>query len=170
MDYQKELIIDFARRTRSNLEYIEKAEERGENVFEVTQLANFLLGLLVFPREHYMQSIPDTPLTVLAEQGWPEITTTQGELKEDTLKHLIRMLRNGIAHCNVAFDADERSQITGLTIWNTRGRTKTWEVRLTIADLRAIAFKFVELMEERNSSSYRRNTGEVLPSEEGGCL
>lgn len=52
MDYQKEVIIDFARRTRANLEFIECAEKCGESVFEVIRLANSLLGLLVFPREH----------------------------------------------------------------------------------------------------------------------
>lgn len=149
MDYQKEFVIDFARRTRSNLEFIEAAERRGESVFEVTQLANSLLGLLVFPREQYMRSIPDTSLRELAEQGWPNIRSTHGELKEDTLKQLMRMLRNGIAHCNVEFIADERSAITGLTIWNTDKRGhRTWEATLMIDDLRSIALKFVELMED----------------------
>jgi hypothetical protein len=168
VDYQKDFIIDFARRTRSNLEYIEKAQERGESVFEVTQLANSLLGLLVFPREQYMSRIPDTPLTVLIEQGWPEITTTHGGLKEDTLKQLMRMLRNGIAHCNVEFTADDRSQITGLRIWNTKGHSKTWEVTLTVADLRAIAFKFVELLAEDTESSSSESPSEALVHRQGG--
>ncbi len=85
MEYQKEVIIDFARRTRANLEFIERAEKCGESVFEVTQLANLLLGLLVFPREHYMQSIPETPLPELVEQGWPEVRTTHGQLSPNTI-------------------------------------------------------------------------------------
>ncbi len=148
MDYHKEFIIDFARRTRSNLEHVEAAEKRGEAVFEVTQLANSLLGLLVFPREHYMRHIPDTPLAELVAKGWPDIRTTHGQLPQDTLRQLMRMMRNSIAHCNVEFVADEESQITGIKVWNTRGGQKTWQAELTIDDLRAIALKFVELMEQ----------------------
>lgn len=153
MDYHKEFIIDFARRTRANLEFIESASEQGANVFEVTQLANSLLGLLVFPREHYMRRIPDTPLGQLVEQGWPDIKTTHGRLKQDTLKQLMRMLRNGITHCNVEFLAGPDMQITGLTIWNsvedrnTGHNRRTWQAELTIADLRDIAFQFIELIE-----------------------
>lgn len=151
MDYQKEVIIDFARRTRTNLEFIEKAETRGESVFEVTQLANSLLGLLVFPREHYMDNIPDIPLSTLVEQGWPDIRTTHGKLPQNTLKQLMRMLRNSIAHFNVEFLAHEDRQITGLRVWNTKDKQITWQAELTINDLRTISIKFVELMEQEQS-------------------
>ena len=159
MDYQKEFIIDFARRTRRNLEFIEAAEKQGEDVLEVTQLANSLLGLLVFPREHYMKTIPNTPLSKLVEQGWPDIRTTYGKLKKDTLRQLMRMLRNSIAHCNVEFLADADSQITGIKVWNIyedkkgETRTKTWEAELSIADLRSIAFKFIELENSSEASA-----------------
>jgi hypothetical protein len=154
MDYQKEFVIDFARRTRSNLEFIEAAEKRGEAVFEVTQLANSLLGLLVFPREHYMRSIPDTPLPNLVKMGWPDIRTTLGQLPQDTLRQLMRMLRNSIAHCNVEFVADQDSRITGIVVWNTnKDGHRTWQAELTIDDLRAIAFKFVELIENNGTPS-----------------
>jgi hypothetical protein len=56
MDYQKEFIIDFARRTRANLEFIESAKR--PDVFEVTQLFNSMLGLLVFPQQSYIDRIP----------------------------------------------------------------------------------------------------------------
>ena len=149
MDYQKQFIIDFAKRTRANLEFIEAAQSRGENVFEVTQLANSLLGLLVFPREHYMKSIPNTHLSELAEQGWPTIRTTHGKLKQNNLKQLMRMLRNSIAHCNVEFIADENSEIIGIKVWNKNDNgEKTWQAKLSIDDLRSIAFKFIELIEK----------------------
>ncbi len=43
--------IEFARRTKVNLEFIEQAKRAGESVHEVTQLALSLLGLIVFPKE-----------------------------------------------------------------------------------------------------------------------
>ena len=158
MDYHKEFVIDFARRTRSNLEYIEAAEERGESVYEVTQLANSLLGLLVFPREHYMQTVPDTPLSELVERGWPDIRPTHGQLPQDTLRQLMRMLRNSIAHCNVEFVADQDSEITGMKVWNTKGGHRTWQAELTIDDLRTIAFKFVELIENNSKPKSQETT------------
>lgn len=149
MEYQNEVIIDFARRTRANLEFIEHAEKCGESVFEVTQLANSLLGLLVFPREHYMERIPDTPLPELVEQGWPNVRTTHGQISPNTLKQLMKMLRNGIAHCNVDFVVGEDRKITGIQVWNkTNAGIKTWHAELTINDLRTIAIKFVELIEQ----------------------
>ncbi len=151
MDYHKEFIVDFAQRTRANLEFIEAAEQDGKSVFEVTQLANSMLGLLVFPRENYTKNIPETPLSDLVNQGWPEIHTTLGKLPKDNLRQLMRMLRNSIAHCNVEFVADTDSVITGIRLWNSitrNGRkSKTWQTELSIADLRTIAFKFIELIE-----------------------
>jgi len=148
MEYHEEVVIDFARRTRANLEVIEKSANQGESVYEVTQLANSLLGLLVFPREHYMRSIPNTPLPELVNQGWPEVHTTHGQLPQNTLQQLMRMLRNSVAHCNVEFIVADDRQITGIKVWNTKGREKTWESELTIKDLRTIAIKFVELIEQ----------------------
>lgn len=147
MDYHKDFIIDFARRTRANLAFIDSAEERGAKVYEVTQLANSLLGMLVFPREHYMRSVPETPLSELVQQGWPEIKTTHGSLPEENLKQLMRMLRNSIAHCNVEFLANAEHRIIGIKLWNKRGRETTWQAELSIHDLRTLAFKFIEMLE-----------------------
>lgn len=162
MNYHENVIIDFARRTRANLEYIEAAKGRGETVFEVTQLANSLLGLLVFPQQRYFSKIPETPLAELVEKGWPRIEATHGELPKDNLRQLLRMLRNSIAHCNVEFIAETAGTneiITGIKVWNTievekteegkktKVRRKTWEATLSIQDLRTIVFKFIEMIE-----------------------
>jgi hypothetical protein len=148
MNYQEEFILDFAKRTRANLEFIERAAD--PNVYEVTQLFNSMLGLLVFPQQSYMDRIPETPLHDLVNSGWPAIKVT-GPALCTNLQHLIRMLRNGVSHCNVEFMADELKQITGLRIWNHKGGNwrngKNWEAELSIEDLRTIAFKFIELME-----------------------
>ena len=57
MQYQ-DLVRDFARRTRTNLEFIRHARNHGESVYEVTQLVNSMLGLLVFPQQQYVDRIP----------------------------------------------------------------------------------------------------------------
>ena len=151
MDYHQAVIVDFARRTRENLLFIEHAEEQGASVFEVTQLANSMLGLLIFPQQRYMNHIPETPLSDLVEQGWPEIKPTEGKLEKDNLKQLVRTLRNSLAHCNVEFIANHEGHISGLRLWNTPPRQPkvlTWKAELSLADLRTIAMKFIGLIED----------------------
>lgn len=155
MDYQKEFIVDFAKRTRANLEFIEC--NKSSDVFEVTQLFNSMLGLLVFPQQSYMNRIPETPLQDLVNSGWPTINVIKGSASFDNLRQLIRMLRNGVSHCNVEFIADNKNQLIGLKVWNHEGgkkqNPKNWEAELSIHDLRTIAFKFIELMESEVNAS-----------------
>lgn len=148
MIYQN-LVKDFALRTRANLEVVRDIhKEEPGSVYEVTQLVNSMLGLLVFPQQRYIKSIPALPLSDLKEQGWP-IPRVVGSYPQVTdLKQLLRYLRNAIAHFNVVFWADNKEQIAGLRLWNTdpRTRERTWEARLTIEDLEGITDKFIELL------------------------
>jgi len=147
MNYESELVRDFASRTRQNLEYIEKQQQLGENVYEVTQLINSLLGLIVFPQQGTLERIPRTPLTDLESQGWPAIEITKGQSECQTLYDLVRYLRNGIAHFNLRFLANRNNQLIGIVIWNRRARDITWEARLTVPQLRRIADLFIHTIQ-----------------------
>jgi hypothetical protein len=149
-----QVVKDFAQRTLRNLEYIENHAESGE-VFEATQLINSMLGLLIFPQQEFYDSIPETSLADLEKQGWPRISTS-GDLTmlpkdAKTLKGLMRYLRNGIAHFNLEFLADESSQIYGIRIWNLAGGelsgTKNWEAVISLEDLRILLRKFEALIQ-----------------------
>ena len=162
MDYHKEFIVDFAKRTKANLKFIETAERDGKSVFEVTQFANSLLGLLVFPREEYMDKLPKTPLSELVEQGWPKIEATGTDTSVVHLQKLMGVLRHSIAHCNIEFIPGQENQIEGVKLWNKNWDKKsqkplTWETKLSLNDLRTIVFKFIEVIErlsnETNSES-----------------
>ena len=67
----EDVVADFAQRTRTNLRALERLRAQGHEVFEVTQLINSMLGLLVFPREEFVGRIPRIPLADLSTQGWP---------------------------------------------------------------------------------------------------
>ena len=54
MIYQ-DVIRDFAERTRANLRAIERLGTEGVEAYETTQLLNSMLGLLVFPREEFIE-------------------------------------------------------------------------------------------------------------------
>ncbi len=72
MNYE-DLVRDFAQRTRKNLQALRTLQKSNPEmeVYEVTQLMNSMLGLLVFPQQQYINRIPETPLDQLTSQGWP---------------------------------------------------------------------------------------------------
>lgn len=144
----EEVIRDFAERTRANLRAIERLEAQGQEVYAVTQFINSTLGLLVFPKQEYVDRIPHTSLEELERKGWP-IPRVRGDFQQVAdLNELIRYLRNAIAHFNIKFIGDERNEIRVLHVWNTNPRNgnRTWEAELSVSDLRGITDRFIDLL------------------------
>jgi len=142
----KEVIQDFARRTRKNLEVIDQLHAEGREVYEVTQLVNSTLGLLVFPQQEYVDQIPRTPLDELRRDGWPIPKVTGRFEQVRDLNQLIRYLRNAITHFNIKFIGDGQNEIEVLRVWNEDRGRKTWEAVLSVSDLRGIAERFIEFL------------------------
>jgi hypothetical protein len=143
-----DVVRDFAERTRKNLSAIERLGSAGDEVYEVTQLVNSMLGLLVFPREEFVNEIPELALGDLEADGW-QVPRVVGELPQAAnLRELVRYLRNAIAHFNVRFVGDGSQVITVLRLCNTEPRRnrRTWEADLGVEELRAIAEPFVDLL------------------------
>jgi hypothetical protein len=148
----EELVADFAKRTRTNLETLRLLQTHKENeykVFEVTQLINSMLGLLVFPQQRYVEEIPETPLHELAAKGWP-IPRVVGDYPQvQDLRELVRFLRNAISHFNIEFVPGPKGEISGLRVWNkeTRRPYKTkWKAELSVGDLEKITTRFIALL------------------------
>ena len=139
-----ELVVrDFAERTRKNLRTIEDLQAKGGEAYEVTQLVNSMLGLLVFPREKFIDQIPQTSLSDLEAGGWP-IPKVDGVFPQaKDLRELIRYLRNAIAHFNIEFIGEK---IQSVRVWNTRNSTTTWRAEIGLEELRAIAERFTDLL------------------------
>jgi len=71
--------MGFAKRTRKNLQHIEKAFDAGHDVHVVTQIVNSLLGLAVFLWENHLNEVVKaTSLAELERQGWPRWKITKG--------------------------------------------------------------------------------------------
>tara|TARA_R110000744_G_scaffold118921_1_gene221984 strand:- start:10312 stop:10788 length:477 start_codon:yes stop_codon:yes gene_type:complete len=154
MEFNDEFVIDFAKRTRLNLEAIETAKENGEDVREFTQLINSLLGLLIFPYEHPSCTIQPTPLEELVKvHGWPEIKASKGELKDDTLGELIRVIRHSFAHCLVEFIPNDKREVGSVRLWNGKQPDPKWETVIGVEDLRHFVLKFANLIEQQNFSA-----------------
>jgi hypothetical protein len=117
MEYS-DLITDFAERTLDNLDLVKRAVADGDpDAYEVTQLWNSLLGLIVAPREMDVRRLPRIRLTELHAAGWPNVTTA-GKLESETLRGLVGNLRNAVAHFNVKFHVDEDREIRAVSLWN----------------------------------------------------
>ena len=145
-------VYDFIRRTKASLLTIEDgAKTDSDKYYEVTQLINSVIGLLMFPKEAVYNSIPTTPLSRFTGAKFPKIL--HGDLPEDNLRELIRYLRNGFAHYNVNFENYD-NQIKGLYIWNvTPDGTVDWVAYISIVDLRGLlelaAREFMKITEKR---------------------
>jgi signal transduction histidine kinase len=98
----------FALYTRQNLEFIERASKSDENnVHVVTQIANSLLGLVVFLWEReFIRYTKELQLDDLVKDGWPRFEISKGEC--ETLHQLVRHLRNAVAHGRIRFSSDSR--------------------------------------------------------------
>ena len=145
MNYE-DVIRDFAQRTLKNLQAIERLRSEGQDVYEITQLVNSTLGILVFPQQRYIDQIPNTPLKQLKQQGWPIPKVRPGLQQVEDLNQLIRYLRNAIAHFNIEFIGDGQNRLHMLRVWNMRRGNKIWEAELSFDDLRGIAERFIELL------------------------
>ena len=160
MNYQEQFVVDFVRRTRKNLEYIEDRvnEKPDEELFEVTQLVNSLLGIIVLPREHYIKNIPETPLQELADAGWPIVDKLIGEIPQNctNLRELITNLRHSIAHFNVEFIEDNYThKLIGLTLWNYHRGKLRWRTTIALDELRKVTLLLFEIIETRTSEQYQ---------------
>ena len=112
------LVKDFAKRTRYNLAIVRAHKDQSQEAYEVTQLVNSLLGLIVLPKEKSNPKLPKTSLGALSEQGWPAavLQPTEGKAPKN-LRDLHRLLRNAISHFNIEFAAKD-DMITGLALCN----------------------------------------------------
>lgn len=142
----KDLIKVFANRTLKNLRAIEKMKEKNARVYEVTQLINSMLGIMIFPRERDLTRIPNKSYDELRNEGWPAINTANQFTQVKDLDDLTRKFRNSIAHCNIEF-LNHKKKIVGLRLWNMdRNRiNKVWEADLTIQELHDITMRFIRL-------------------------
>lgn len=173
MNYE-DLLRDFVRRMRRNPQIVRDAEAGGVEAYEVTQLINSMLGLVVLPRESYFEQIPQKPLEELRAEGWPE-PVLEGEFgRPRNLRDLMRLIRNGIAHWNMEF-ISEGQAIRGVRIWNERptktcecpgcaecgkwlcscrrGKQKTWQVTLRLSELQEMTDRFVALVLDESTGS-----------------
>lgn len=147
MNYQN-LVKDFALRTRDNLNALRELKNSHPNVkvFEVTQLINSMLGLLVLPQQRCFQAISERSISDMSKEGWPT-PKVEGKYRQVTgLRQFLRYLRNAIAHFNVEFRVSTEGQINGLVVWNVLEGKVNWRASLSLEDIEKITEKLSQLV------------------------
>lgn len=130
------IVQDFAKRTLSNLESIKQNKELSD-VYEVTQLINSLLGLLVFPKEEFWDYIRPVPIANVPHADKIRTLTNESKTIPADLKALVEVLKHSVAHFNITFKRNDRSTyIEDIVIWNEypKGNIK-WKAEATVFDL-----------------------------------
>ena len=159
-------LAEFTERTIKNLDVIGCLASNGENVFEVTQLINSLLGLVVLPKEMY-QHIKDKDLRKASDNDYDEVKTIIKKCKDEKrwyssynedlaaneVSFFIKHIRNAVSHSGDTglrfYPINENGEINQVYFYDTYthtekaknniGKNTTYEfcVKLTIDEINA---------------------------------
>ena len=134
----------FIARTQKNLIAIECLKDKGGEVYEVTQLLNSMLGLLIFPRERFYKKIQPKSWDEMVEEGWPLPSGDNARVSD--LEQLIRNMRNAVAHCNfkVMTEHDEISSIEFKSFRDRQRKRLLWTGVYDVASFRKFVYMFLD--------------------------
>jgi hypothetical protein len=127
---------DIMQRTMANLKFIEE-RQRPDGPYEVTQLVNSFLGVLVHPWEKHEALLNEALDKNGCRCGFPTIQNKIGNV-QTPLKDIFNKLRDGMAHGNVKYNGSN-GEVESLTIWNIpiyinrvkNTDTRNWEAEMS---------------------------------------
>ena len=121
-----EPLRDVMHRTMENLRFVER-HAGSQGPFEVTQLINSFLGALAHPGERYKDELSSISLAEAERLGWPLINNERPSDQIPTsLGDQLRLMRNALAHGNIAFHPGSDGEIRALQLWNMNQGRRTW--------------------------------------------
>lgn len=131
----QEMLQDYVERTLKNLDYIETCvTSYGRKVYEVTQVINSLLGVVVFPHE---MAGAETPIISLDDPRWPKPVRDM-ERYFQTMPDFLRCWRHAIAHGNIQFSPSNNNDIESVkfqAICDYNKRDVKWEISLSVEEI-----------------------------------
>lgn len=101
-----DFIKDFAERTKSNLAALENSP------YEVTQLINSMVGLLIIPQQRQFKKITDTLIDSNLLNKMENCIKQNTYKKPINLQEICRHLRNAVAHSRIEFEAEKPNIIS----------------------------------------------------------
>lgn len=166
----------FAKRTLANLKYIdnevEKRHEQGlsdqdiHDIFEVTQLINSFVGLLIIPKEVYYRDIKYNASfeSVQANELMDALSKDESKYKSSysyqdsfgyyhteplNAKSLARHFRNAVAHDRLTIlpkDFNGNGSISGIVFEDTSSQGEYFRLELTIPEVRILLIALCNLL------------------------
>jgi hypothetical protein len=145
MGLYEKLHRDFALRTKANLEYIQNAWNADEpNVFNVTQLINSCLGMIVFIKE--CEYLPTCPIHEFNE-GIIFDTLHDKNNSNNSFRDFIRRFRNAISHCRIEAYGTHQD-IEGFELKDGPNGNTNWHIKIEIDSIEALALALVDYVVE----------------------
>ncbi|ULH14670.1 HEPN family nuclease [Deinococcus sp. KNUC1210] len=146
------LIFHFVERTIVNLNYI--SDRKGESgPYEVTQLINSMLGLLIIPIEKYGKY---NRTALSNDKRFEEIKGQYATLIENreinSLFDFLRSLRHAFAHGNIELKGERL--VESILIWNyefLHGRSTdkiNWEIEISVEKLHRLVVLIADHISE----------------------
>ena len=165
-EYSKEFVKDIARRTNENL-------KNYHGTYDVTQLINSAIGLLIIPHEKYYARIDNSFISsqMLSDMRKSIRQNTYPEEADNIeLRDMVKHLRNGIAHSRIYFNSnngklcdiqilDHRKSYTRMdkkTGKNTVIPAADFEIVLSVTILRQFMVEFSEAIISKDIERKRR--------------
>ncbi len=155
----EEFVKVFFERTKLVLEqYDQMVQNKPEcfEAYEITLLCNCLLGLLVFPKEKFYQSINNS---MLSEENLYRLRNclVDRNITKSNLRSILQRMRNAVSHQNVRFVGGSDGEIHSIAFYDDQNWCKksddlsTYEFQLVIEPdvLRPILIEFCENVIER---------------------
>ncbi|MDL2281205.1 hypothetical protein LJC10_05035 [Selenomonadales bacterium OttesenSCG-928-I06] len=150
-----EFVKDFAKRTKENLDFIEKNHKNNNHqVYEFTQLVNSLLGLIVIPKEKEYRKINDSFVKTTTLENLKN-KIERDDYNNNSFKQILRRMRNAIAHAGIEIKPNENNNIinkikfTDINTTNTEDKGKIFIIELTHDDLRDFVEDFSCKLQEK---------------------
>lgn len=151
------IVRSFARRTLHNLSLFPESnasdagrgqtqkEQVEKEQYEVTQLINSLLGLIVFPQEDFSKKLLDKKLVDVEAAKAFSIKVDTYEEKCDNLPRLIYHIRNSVSHMRLHFTS-RSGEISKVEVRdkNVRKPSEEWCAEVDVTRLRAFVIWFAQ--------------------------
>lgn len=132
---EQNFLKDFINRTLINLEFIQQAEKQGKEVYEVTQLVNSCLGLVVILQQYGDGFFTDAdifPILLKDLQNAITTNTYKGNRKKTNFNNILYHLRNALSHGKLDFTNEEHD-----------GKMQISSIKFTDADIKDKSQKFI---------------------------
>lgn len=153
MEYsEKAFVKDFVSRTKENIDH-------GNNPYEVTQLINSLIGLLILPKEKYYERISNRMVDKELLEKVEKCVIIKPEDKALTLRYIIRRMRNAIAHFHIDFKIDantrEISEIIFSDYDDQKDETPSFKISLSVELVKLLVYQFSDKLSQSHKNNKR---------------